>query len=227
MKENLVISLGGSLIFGEKPNLEFYHGIRRILKVYLDKYKIAIVCGGGKTAREYSKLANELRMTNEKQDLLGIDATRINARLIMFLLEDLSTRKVYTDIDELASDFGDKITICGGIIPGQRTDKVAALIAQKLQVKTLINMTNVDGVYNKDPNKFQDAKLIPRLNYDLFCELSGLKKHKPSYHFVFDFDAAEICHKEGIRVVIINGEKLINFENFLAKKSFTGSIIDF
>ena len=227
MKKKLVISMGGSLIFSEKINVKFYREVKQILKKYKEDYNIAIVCGGGKTARDYSSIAKELDLSEENQDILGIDATRLNAKLILFVLGDITTGKVYTRIDKLIADFGKKVTICGGIKPGQRTDKVAALIARKLGVKTLINLTNVDGVYNKDPKKFSDANLISKLDYDDYSNLSGLKKHKPSYHFVFDFDAAEICHQENIRVIIINGQKIDNLDKFLGNKEFLGSIISF
>jgi uridylate kinase len=227
MKKNIVISVGGSLIFGDEININFYKKIRDIFKLNRNEYNFALICGGGKPAREYTNIAKKLSLSEEKQDILGIDATRMNARLMFFVLEGLTTDKIYTDIDSMVNDFGDKITICGGMKPGQRTDKVAALLAKKLNIKTLINLTNVDGVYDRDPNAFSDAKLIKNLNYDRYCELSGLKKHKPSYHFVFDFDAAEICHAKGIKVIIINGNKLENLNSFLAEKEFIGSIIDF
>ncbi|MBD3230592.1 MAG: UMP kinase [Candidatus Lokiarchaeota archaeon] len=227
MKEDLVISMGGSLIFGEDTDISFYKKIKEVFFKYNKEYNFSIICGGGITARKYTKVAATLNLTDKKQDLLGIDATRINARLIMFILNELTTGKVYTSIDDLVSDFGDKITICGGMQPGQRTDKVAALIAEELNIKTLINLTNVDGVFDKDPNDFKDVKLLPRLDYDDFCRLSGLRDHKPSYHFVFDFDAAEVCHQNNIKVIIINGKKVNQFDKYLAKKNFLGSIIEF
>lgn len=227
MKKNIVISVGGSLIFGDETNIDFYNEIHKIFEIYRSHYNFALICGGGKTAREYTNVAKKLSLSEEKQDILGIDATRMNARLMLFVLQGLTTDKIYTKIENMVSDFGGKITICGGMKPGQRTDKVAALLAKKLKIKTLINLTNVDGVYDKDPNAYSDAKIIKSLNYDRYCELSGLKKHKPSYHFVFDFDAAEICHMEGIKVIIINGNKLDNLNLFLSEKEFIGSIIDF
>ena len=60
MKENLVISMGGSLIFSDKIDIEFYKEIRKIINKHIKNYNMAIVCGGGKTAREYSRVAKEL-----------------------------------------------------------------------------------------------------------------------------------------------------------------------
>jgi len=219
--------MGGSLIFGAKKDTNFIMGVRDILIKYKEDYNFAIVCGGGKTAREYSSFAKELGLSEKAQDLLGIDATRLNAKLLLFVLNNLTTGKIYTSISELVRDFGSKITLCGGMVPGQRTDKVAALIAKELKIKTLINLTNVDGVYDKDPNKYPDAKLIPILDYKKFYQIANLKKHVPSYHFVFDFDASEICHKESIKVVIINGQNLMNLDKFLNNAEFIGSIIEF
>lgn len=227
MKEGLVISMGGSLILGDNTDISFFREIRDLFSKYIEDYNFAIICGGGITARRYTEIARGLKITEYKQDLLGIDATRINARLVMFVLDNLTTGKIYTFIGDLVSDFGDKITICGGMKPGQRTDKVAALIAKELNINNLINLTNVDGVYDKDPNKFKDAELLSVLDYDDFCRISGIKEHKPSYHFVFDFDAAEVCHQNKIRVTIINGNKIKNLDNYLSKKEFIGSVIEF
>jgi len=226
-KENIVFSIGGSLIFGDEIDISFYHKIRDILEKYINRYNFAIVCGGGKVAREYTKLAKMIGLSEKIQDILGIDATRLNARLMTYVLNNLTTGKVYRNIEELVKDFGNKITICGGIKPGQRTDKVAADIAERLGIKILINLTDVDGVVDKNPKEYKNAKLIPKLDYNKFVELSGVKKHIPSYHFVFDFDAAEICHKNKIKVVIINGHKLDNLDKFLAGNKFIGSIIEF
>ena len=206
---------------------EFKKELRKIREGYKSKYdyiyeQIAQYIGG-----LYTKLAKMIGLSEKIQDILGIDATRLNARLMTYVLNNLTTGKVYRNIEELVKDFGNKITICGGIKPGQRTDKVAADIAERLGIKILINLTDVDGVFDKNPKKYKNAKLIPKLDYNKFVELSGVKKHIPSYHFVFDFDAAEICHKNKIKVVIINGHKLDNLDKFLAGNKFIGSIIEF
>jgi len=227
MKEKIVLSMGGSLIFGEVVDVGFFSGVKRVLSKHVNGYSIAMVCGGGKTAREYAGLARDLGLSEREQDILGIDATRLNTRLMSFVLGDLSTGMVYESIDGLVKDFGGKVVLCGGIDPGQRTDKVAALIASKLGAKKLVNITNVDGVFDKDPRTNSDAKMIKRLDYDQYSDLAGIKEHKPSGHFVFDHDAAEVCREAHIQVLIINGKKLENLDAFLQGTDFLGSVIDF
>ena len=69
MKKNIVISVGGSLIFSDEINIKFYKEIRDNFKLHRNDYNFALICGGGKTAREYTNIAKKLALSEEKQDI--------------------------------------------------------------------------------------------------------------------------------------------------------------
>ena len=59
-----------------------------------------------------------------------------------------------------------KIIIIGGTKPGHSTDYVGAELASKINADKLIIATNVDGVFDKDPNKYKKAKQIREITID-------------------------------------------------------------
>jgi uridylate kinase len=75
------------------------------------------------------------------------------------------------------------------------TDTAAVLRAQEMKAKLVVKATKVDGVYDKDPKKFPDAKKIPHLTFSEAMKM-GLK--------VMDAEAFALCKKLGITVKVIN-----------------------
>ena len=85
-------------------------------------------------------------------------------------------------------------------------------------------MTNVKGLYNKDPRKYRDAKFIKEINFNDFYKMINKIKYEAGQHFVLDQNAAKIIKENKIKTVII-GRDLKNFENYLKGKEFIGTII--
>ena len=68
--------------------------------------------------------------------------------------------------------------------PGQSTNGTAALIAEKIKASEFLNATDVDGVYDKDPNRYKNAKKFKKM------ELKDLRKmlvHEDSVAGGYDF----------------------------------------
>jgi uridylate kinase len=85
-------------------------------------------------------------------------------------------------------------------------------------------MTNVKGLYNKDPRKYKDAKFIKEISFDEFYKIANKLRYEAGQHFVLDQHAAKIIKENKIKTVII-GKDLKNFENYLKCKEFIGTII--
>ena len=85
-KRVIVISLGGSLIVPGEIDIEFLNKFKTILLRNKKKYKFVVVCGGGKTARTYINglEKNKTKKKQHFQSLLGISATRLNARFMTY-----------------------------------------------------------------------------------------------------------------------------------------------
>jgi len=117
------------------------------------------------------------------------------------------------------------IVICGGWKPGWSTDYDAALLANDYHINTVINLSNIDQVYDKDPNKHKDARPIDKMGWD---ELTGLvgKAWRPGMNSPFDPIAAQLGKKIGLKVVIANGHDFANLAKILDGKDFTGTVIE-
>ena len=109
-----------------------------------------------------------------------------------------------------------KIIVMGGTEPAHSTDAVSAILAEYVNADKLINLTSVDGMYTKDPNKFDDAELVPEITAtDLLEFLSGKDVKAGTYEF-FDTTAVQMIKRSNLETVITNGfepENLIKAVN--------------
>jgi len=85
-------------------------------------------------------------------------------------------------------------------------------------------LTNVDYVYDKDPNKFKSAKPFKEISWKDYLKLIE-QKWIPGMSAPFDPIASKLAQKFKFKVIILNGRKLKNLENYLENKNFTGTII--
>jgi len=157
MKKRIVIKLSGK-IFGmdnTKVLKDYAHFLVKISKTY----QPVIVTGGGSIARHYISNARLSGADESTLDELGIEISRLNAKLLIYALKNKAYSHPPTTLQEvrLAVDSG-KIVVTGGLHPGQSTNGTAALIAEKINAVEFLNATDVNGVYDRDPNKYKNAK---------------------------------------------------------------------
>lgn len=176
-------------------------------------------------ARKYQNAAKSIaKISNEDADWLGILATRINAALLKSTLGELA----HPDVIENPFgkiDFGKKVILfSGGWKPGFSTDYLSVLLAKRFRAEKVLNLTNIDYVYDKDPKKFKDAKQIKNIYWKEFRKLLP-KKWSPGLNAPFDPIASKEAEKAGVEVAILNGKKLKNIEDYLNGKNFIGTLI--
>ena len=225
MTKIYVISLGGSLVVPNEINIKFLSLFKNIIeKKIKENKKFIIIVGGGKTARNYQNAAKALtKVSNEDLDWLGIHATRINAHLLLTIFRKYAYFRIIKNPKEKAK-FKEKILIAAGWKPGFSTDYDAVLLAKTHGSDTIINLTNVDYVYDKDPNKFKDAKPFKEISWKDYLKLIE-QKWIPGMSAPFDPIASKLAQKFKFKVVILNGKKIKNLKNYLENKKFTGTII--
>ena len=169
--------------------------------------RIAVVTGGGETARRYIRMGSSIGLSKSWQDVLGINSARLNALLMAALLDDSSYLPIPRSIDDFLQGWATgKVVVMGGLQPGQSTNAVAAAIAELVNADILINATVVDGVYDKDPEKYSDAKLMKKVS------ISQLKKYlKQSYlpgkYELLDPIALNIVERTCLKVIFLNALK--------------------
>jgi len=215
----IVVSLGGSVIVPKELNVKFIKGFVKTIKKFKRKHKLSIICGGGYTARMYTQKAKEFNLSVKEAHELGISATHLNAQFIAKILDAKLSREHPLKIGKMKG-----IIVSGGYKPGWTTDTDAALIAKSMKADVLINITDVKGIYTKDPDRYKDAKLIPKMSWGEFEKMFGKKITGAGKHYVFDPIAGQICKNNKIKVFVI-GKDLKNFEKILENKSFIGTMI--
>jgi uridylate kinase len=225
MKNFFIISLGGSLVVPNNIDIKFIKQFKNIIEEKIkENKKFIIIVGGGKIARNYQDAAKSLiKVSNEDLDWLGIHATRINAHLLLTIFRKYAYYRIIKNPKEKVK-FKEKILIAAGWKPGFSTDYDAVLLAKTYNSDTIINLTNIDYVYDKDPNKFKDAKPFKEISWKDYLKLIE-QKWIPGMSAPFDPLASRLAQKFKFKVVIINGKKLKNLKNYLENRKFKGTII--
>lgn len=222
-KEVVVISLGGSVIVPDKIDVRFLKGFRKLVKGYLRKHKFAIITGGGKTCRNYLKAASSVvRLHAEDLDWLGIHSTRLNGHLLRIIFRDVAYPRVLKNPTKRVRF--DKVLIAAGWKPGCSTDYDAVMLAKTLGAKTVVNITNIDYLHDRDPRIYKNAKIIKKTDWQGLRKIVG-DKWKPGMNVPFDPIAVKQGQSLKLKLVLL-GKNLSNFKKFLDGKKFKGSIVE-
>ncbi len=222
----IIISLGGSLIVPGHIDINFLKYFYRLINSQIKKgNRFVLICGGGKTARNYMNAASSItKLTRNDLDWLGIHSTRLNAHLLRTIFRETANKLVIKNPNQKIN-FKEKILIAAGWKPGFSTDYDAVILAKNLKAKTIINLSNISHVYDKDPNKHKDAKPIKQISWKRFRKMLP-KKWDPGLNSPFDPIASRLAQKLKLKAVIMNGKNPRNLNNYLNNKKFTGTIIN-
>jgi uridylate kinase len=223
--DNVVISLGGSIIVPEDINTDFLKKFRKLILDFIRKgNRAVIVCGGGRLARKYSEAAQKINnVSDDELDWIGIKATVLNAELVKSMFGRLAYEKVVNEPNKHIST-DKKIIIGSGWKPGWSTDYDAVLLAKQLRAKRIINLSNIEYVYDKDPKKYSSAKKIESLSWADFQKIVGTK-WKPSANLPFDPVATKLAKEWNMEVIIAKGTDIENLKNILLQKEYKGTTI--
>jgi len=225
-KKVIVLSLGGSLIIPNDVDITFLEKFKIIIKKNTKKYKFIVVCGGGSIARKYISALESLGLNEEFQSFSGISATRMNARFMSYLFGINPEQGIPHTLSEVKKYIKKQnVIFCGALEykPNQTSDSTAAGIAHDFKTN-FINLTDVSGLYDRNPSKFKNAKFIPKISWKDFFEMSNKTKFKPGQHFVLDQTAARMILRNKI-VTHILGKDLKQFDNLLNHRKFKGTTI--
>lgn len=220
-----ILSLGGSLIVPETIDTGFLQKFRSLILKYTQHgNRVGILCGGGKLSRIYVAAGQKMVNLNTiDADLIGIMATRLNAELVRSIFAEHAYEKVIHNPTEKIST-SRNIIIGGGWLPGCTTDFDSVLMAENLDASLVINLTNVDYVYDKNPKKYKDAKPIKNISWSKFRKIIG-DTHTPGINAPFDPIASKKAQDLKLRIIIVHGKNLKNLENCLVGKKFKGTVI--
>lgn len=229
--KKLVISVGGSLVI---PNggidTNFLSKFNTFIRDFLSKNKDAqlfLVAGGGQTAKHYIDAGQEVvhtKLSPDDLDWLGIHASRMNAHLIRTIFRDLAHPKVIKHY-EIILKVTEPIAVAAGWKPGWSTDYCSVLLCQDYGVSKVINLSNIDHAYNKDPKEHKDATPIDKISWKDFRRIVG-NKWTPRMNAPFDPIASKLAEELNVKVVILNGRNFDNIRKYFNGEEFVGTVIE-
>lgn len=228
--ERIVISVGGSLIVPGDIDTTFLKNLNTFIRKQLETHKerqFFLVIGGGATARKYRDAGENVlqhELTRDDLDWLGIHATKLNAHLIRTIFQDVAHPYIIKHY-EIIRRVSEPVIVAAGWKPGWSTDYDAVLLCEDYGANTVINLSNVKQVYDKDPKEFPEAKPFSHMTWDEMRAIVG-SEWSPGMHAPFDPVAAKKAQELGVKVVIMSGDDFVNIENYLEGKEFTGTVIE-
>lgn len=223
--ETIIISLGGSLIVPDQIDIDFLKSFKTLILENVGKgKKFIIITGGGKIARRYMDMAKDFSdPSSENLDWIGIASLKLNAEFVRVIFGEQAYERVVLNLSEKLS-FEKPIIIGAAYEPGHSTDWDAVLAAKNVGAKKVINLSNIDYVYDSDPRKNPNAQKFEKISWADYRKIIP-KEYSPGLNSPFDPTASEDAEKAGIEVVIMNGKPIDNFANYLNGEKFLGTVI--
>lgn len=221
----IVVSIGGSVLARELQPEKFVAYAEAIKEIGKD-HTVFIVTGGGKAAREYIKVARDIGSDEATCDMIGIELTRLNARLLIAALGEAAYYEPPVNYKEARNaSLTGKIVVMGGVTPGQTTDAVSAVLAEYTGADLLINATSIDGVYTSDPKKNKDAKKFETMTPHQLIEVVMKTEMVAGANSPFDLLAAKIIERSNKRTIVLDGENPRNIVDAVNNRNY-GTIIE-
>jgi len=207
MTNSRLIALGGSIIYPQSgPN-------GKVMKEYTDIIKgtkTGTIIGGGTPCRARNEFLNQHTKNHTILDWSGIYTTRANAELLIGYMDGQEMNvniKVPDTLNEAIETFKQyQYMVMGGLVPGQTTNAVLLQIANASDIKTVINVSNVDGIYTADPRKEPNATRIPVMNHERLTEMFGQGESIPGQNVVIDQVAVKLACEHNTTMFFISGK---------------------
>jgi uridylate kinase len=223
----VVLSLGGSLFLTGEDDVGYLGRLADLLKRLGRTTPLAVVVGGGSTARQYIELGRTLGLTEIELDELGIDVTRLHARLLAGRIGPPTPSHPPTTVAAAVQELQRASpVVLGGTEPGHTTDGVGALLAVRLRAARFVNATRVGALYDQDPRTHPGAVRIPTMTWGAFREVvhrdaSGTAGQQ----FLFDRLGADLLYRARIPLAIVDGRDLEKLSAALGGRRFRGTLV--
>ena len=205
-KKRIVIKLSGS-IFSQDANHDSIKDYAQMLIDISNNIQPIVIAGGGKIARHYIDLARSLGSDEANLDIIGIEVSRLNAKLLIAALGDQAYSQVPKNLEEVAIAVASgKIVIAGGLHPGQSTNATSALIAESSKASGFVNSTDVDGIYDSDPNVNPNARLFKEITVNECMEILRAERTVAGTYDLMDIIALKVIERSKIPTRVIRSD---------------------
>jgi uridylate kinase len=223
----VVVSIGGSVLLTGDRDREYIERLAALLGRLGRHLPLVVTTGGGRTAREYIRLGRSLGLTEVELDELGIEVTRLHAHLLAARIGPPAPSHPPESVRATVAALrvGSPVVL-GGTEPGHTTDGVASLLAVRLRAARVINATDVDGVYERDPRTDPNARRRATIRWP---EFRGMVERgttgEAGQNFLFDRLGAELLSRASIPLRVVAGRELKNLESAIAGRRFSGTTV--
>jgi len=223
----VTICFGGSIVAPDKPNTDLIQEIAKAVQALRDKrYEVLIVTGGGGPARMYIEAAEKFGTSHSDLDKIGIDVTRLHARMIISALGEIAEPDPMTTIEAAVRSVSkNKVPVMGGTMPGQTTDAVAAMLAKASGSQMLIFFSDVDGVYTADPKRDPKAKKIETMTTRELGKQFATVKAEPGMKTIMDPVAAKLIERSKFKTLVMGAYEIKHLPKILEGASHSGTTI--
>ena len=227
-KKTTIISLGGSMIAPDGVAIPFLAEFRKRITAWLGEdgdRRVVLITGGGAPARVYQQAYRSVVESPDadRQDWIGIAATRLNGALVKGIFGPLCPDEVVTD-PTASFEWAGKVLVAAGWKPGFSTDFDAVVLAERFGAGTVVNLSNIAQVYTDDPKKNPAAKPLDSVTWPDFQKIVGTE-WKPGINAPFDPVATKKAAELGLTVVVASGSDLPNLDKILREQPFFGTTI--
>jgi len=228
MPYTTVMSVGGSIVVPDSVDTGFVTEFVGRMRSRLEKnpsWRLAIVVGGGATARRYQSAARDMcpGCSTDTLDTIGVAATRVNAQVMRAAMADLCRDPVITNPTEPGPITG-RVVVAGGWKPGFSTDNVAVRLAESLGADTVINLSNIKQIFTADPKVDPNSSPLTHVSWREFFAIAG-DEWVPGKNTPFDPIASRRAASLSMRVVAADGRDLDNLDAILDGESFVGTTV--
>lgn len=205
-KKRVVIKLSGS-IFSQDTDYAKIRKYAEMLSDISNRVQPIVIAGGGKVARHYINLARNLGSDEANLDIIGIEVSRLNAKLLITALGDQAYSQVPKNLEEVAIAVdSSKIVIAGGLHPGQSTNATSALIAETSKASSFVNATDVDGIYDSDPNTNTKARLFKEITVNECMEILRVESAMAGTYDLMDIIALKVIERSKIPTRVVRSD---------------------
>ncbi len=213
------------MVRGEE-DVQYLKALVKELRSSSKETRFIIVTGGGRLARDYIRMGRELGADESSLDEVGIEATRLNAWLLLSALGNDCNPVPFRCIDDALEQASvHRFVVGGGTHPGQTTDAVSAIIAERWRADVFVNMTAVPGAFTSDPLKDPKARKIPKMTSSELLRLVSNVRSEAGSHSVMDPIAVKVISRSGLLTFIIDGRDLRSFNGLLSGRPFKGTTV--
>ncbi len=229
-KKRVVIKLSGSIFSlsnnNEQDNHEYYNTFKQysdVLTNLTNNVQPIVITGGGSIARLYINFARKLGQDEASLDLLGIAISRINAKLLIASLGNYAYPEVPKSLDDVGRFVeSNKIIVSGGLHPGQSTNATSALIAEKTGASEFINATDVNGIYDSDPRKNNNAQLLEKIEVNKLLKMLLKESSMAGEYDLLDIVALKVIERSKIKTKVILSNPT-NIYNTIQGRNYIGT----